>query len=116
MIVDDALFMRTIIRRVLEKEGIEVVGEAENGHDAVMKYQMIRPDIVTMDITMPGMSGIDALKAIRQFDPFAKIIMVTAQEQDALLKESFYYGAQSFIVKPFKEQHIVQTVRQVAGH
>lgn len=116
LIVDDAAFMRLAIRKVLEKNGFEVVGEAENGLVGISKYQECRPDIVTMDITMPDMTGIEALKKIRQLDPKAKIVMVSAMGQESMVRESIINGAKSFIVKPYKEDHITQTLTKVAEY
>lgn len=114
MIVDDAAFMRLAIRRVLEKNEFEVVGEAPNGAESVSLYAECRPDVVTMDITMPDMSGIDALKKIREMDPEAKVVMVSAMGQESMVKEAIMSGAKSFIVKPFKEDHIVQMLTKIA--
>lgn len=114
LIVDDAAFMRLSIKTMLERNGFEISGEAENGTEAIEKYKELKPDIVTMDITMPGMSGIEALKAIRQVDPKAKIVMVSSMGQEVLLKEAIICGAKYFIVKPFKEEDIVRTIKQVA--
>lgn len=108
LIVDDAMFMRTSIRLILEKGGYQIVGEAENGSEGVERYKELRPDIVTMDITMPVMSGIDALKAIRAFDPQAKVVMVSAMGQEAMVRDAVLNGAKTFIVKPFKEETILQ--------
>lgn len=105
--------MRAAIKTILERNGFEVVGEAENGAIGVRKYQELRPDIVTMDITMPEMTGLEALKHIRSFDPDAKVIMITAMGQEHLVKEAILSGAKSFIVKPFKEDHVVQTLKKV---
>ena len=116
LIVDDAAFMRLAIRRVLEKNEFEVVGEAPNGEVSIGKYVECRPDIVTMDITMPDMSGIEALKKIREIDPDAKVVMVSAMGQESMVKEAILNGAKSFIVKPFKEDHIVQMLRKIAGN
>jgi len=114
LIVDDAAFMRMAIRKVLEKNGFEVVGEAENGEVGVQKYVQFKPDVVTMDITMPEMTGIEALKQIRQMDDNAKVVMVSAMGQEGLVREAIISGAKSFIVKPYKEDHIVQTLNNVA--
>jgi two-component system chemotaxis response regulator CheY len=114
MIVDDAAFMRMAIRKVLEKNGFEVAGEAENGALSLAKYMECKPDVVTMDITMPEMTGIEALKHIRAYDPNAKVIMVSAMGQESLVREAIVSGAKSFIVKPYKEQHIIQTITSVA--
>ena len=117
MIVDDAAFMRMAIRKVLERNGFEVVGEAENGAVSIEFIQKMKPgyvDLVLMDITMPEMTGIEALKRIRQVDPDAKIVMVSAMGQEALVREAIINGAKSFIVKPYKEEHIVQALNGVA--
>lgn len=113
LIVDDAAFMRMAIRKVLERNGMEIVGEAENGTVGVAKYMELKPDVVTMDITMPEMTGLEALKQIRSLDQKAKIIMVSAMGQEALVREAIMSGAKSFVVKPYKEQHIVQAVQGV---
>lgn len=115
LIVDDATFMRMSIRLFLERNGFEIVGEAENGKIAVRKYLECRPDIVTMDITMPEMDGINSLKAIRKLDPKAKIVMMTAMGQASMVKESILNGAKSFIVKPFNEVQVVETLKKVAS-
>lgn len=113
LIVDDAAFMRMMLKNMLEKNGFEVVGEAENGEVAVSRYQELKPDIVTMDITMPEKDGIQALKEIRALDPNSKVIMVTAMGQEKFVLECVQNGAKSFIVKPFKEDHVVKTLKQV---
>ncbi|SNS13554.1 two-component system, chemotaxis family, response regulator CheY [Anaerovirgula multivorans] len=115
LIVDDAIFMRKVIKTMLEKNGFQVVGEAENGVVGVSKYNELHPDVVTMDITMPEMTGIDALKAIRQQDPRAKVVMVSAMGQEALVEEAVMNGAKSFIIKPFQEEHIVKTLTAIAA-
>lgn len=114
LIVDDAAFMRMAIKKVLEKNGFEVVGEAENGEVGYQKYMQLKPDVVTMDITMPEMTGIEALKEIRKFDPSAKVVMVSAMGQESLVREAIISGAKSFVVKPYKEEHIVQTLTSIA--
>jgi len=113
LIVDDAAFMRMAIRNILVKHDFEVVAEAENGAVALSKYIEMKPDIVTMDITMPEMTGLEALKAIRAIDPEAKIVMVSAMGQEQMVMEAITNGAKSFIVKPFKEDHVVQTLNRV---
>lgn len=115
LIVDDATFMRFVIRTLLEKNGFEVVGEAENGAIGVQKYMELKPDIVTMDITMPEMTGLEAVKAIRQFDPNAKIVMMTAMGQESMVKDAIMSGAKSFIVKPFKDEHVINTLNKIAA-
>lgn len=113
LIVDDAVFMRRAIKNMLQGNGFDVVGEAENGMEGIQKYKELKPDIVTMDITMPGMSGIDALKSILEYDSKAKIVMISAMGQEQFVKEAVIQGAKSFIVKPFKEESIVQSLNKV---
>jgi two-component system chemotaxis response regulator CheY len=110
MVVDDAMFMRASLKMMLEKNGFEVAGEAENGAIAVQKYKEIKPDIVTMDITMPEMDGLQALKLIKQGDPNAKVVVVSAMGQEPVVKEAILSGAKSFIVKPFKEDFVLKTL------
>lgn len=106
LVVDDAAFMRVTIKNMLVKNGYEVVGEAENGKVAINKYHELNPDIVTMDITMPEMDGLEALKTIMQIDPNANVIMLTAMGQQGMVKEAVVSGAKGFIVKPFKEDTV----------
>ncbi|MGI6778467.1 MAG: response regulator [Acetivibrionales bacterium] len=115
LIVDDAAFMRLALKTMLERNGFEVVGEAENGKVGVKKYMEVHPDIVTMDITMPEMTGIEALKKIKAFDAEAKVVIVSAMGQEPLVKEAVVNGAKSFIVKPFKEEHVIQTITKIAA-
>ncbi len=113
LIVDDAAFMRAALRRILDGHGYEVIGEAENGAVGVSMYKELQPDIVTMDITMPEMDGITALKEIKEFDAKAKIVMISAMGQEFMVKEAIMYGAQTFIVKPFKEDYIIETLAKI---
>lgn len=94
----------------MKKNGFEVVGEAEDGYEAVNMYMALKPDIVTMDITMPDMDGIEALKKIKEFDKDANVVMITALGQEAFVKESIMLGAKGFIVKPFKEDIIIKAL------
>lgn len=110
LIVDDAAFMRLTIKTMLERNGFEVVGDAANGVEAIQKFKQLKPDIVTMDITMPDMDGIDALKAILAIDSNAKVVMVSAMGQEVLVREAILNGAKSFIVKPFKEDQMIRTL------
>lgn len=104
LIVDDASFMRMTIKNMLANYEYEIVGEAENGLEAVEKYKELGPDIVTMDITMPELDGIQALRMIKKINPGASVVMVSALGQEAKMKEAIIYGAKGFIVKPFKEE------------
>jgi len=113
LIVDDAAFMRMLLKTMLEKNGFQVVGEAENGSIAVRIYEKLQPDIVTMDITMPEMDGIEALRKIKIYDPKAKVIMLSALGQESCIKEAIMLGAKYFIVKPFKEDHVVETLNKI---
>lgn len=113
VIVDDAAFMRLTIKNMLSKNGFEVVGEAENGAQAIQKCQELEPDIMTMDITMPEVSGIDALKEIMKIRPQTNIVMVSALGQEAMVKEAVMLGAKGFIVKPFKEDIIIAALSKL---
>jgi len=103
LIVDDAAFMRLSLKMLLEKSGFDVVGEAENGFKAIQLYRQLKPDIVTMDLTMPEMGGIDAIKMIKAIDKDARIIVISSMGHEILVREAIVAGAVSFIVKPFKE-------------
>lgn len=113
LIVDDAAFMRMMIKNIVSKNGYEVVGEAENGQVAVELYKQQKPDLVTMDITMPEMNGIEGVKAIRGIDPGANIIMCSAMGQQAMVMEAIQAGAKDFIVKPFQQDRILQAIERV---
>jgi len=113
LIVDDAAFMRKTIRMMLERNGIEVAGEAENGSVAVKQYAELQPDLVTMDITMPEMDGLHAVREILQRTPGAKIIMVSAMGQELLVRDAIMAGAKGFVVKPFKEDALVKSVQKL---
>jgi two-component system chemotaxis response regulator CheY len=113
LIVDDAVFMRKALRMILEQNGFEVVGEAGNGVEAIRMFGALSPDIVTMDITMPIMNGIDATKAIIESDPSARIVMISALGQEAYIKDAIISGATNFILKPFKGDTVVRTLNAV---
>lgn len=115
LVVDDAAFMRMMIKDILGKNGYEIVGEAENGQKAVEKYQELHPDITTMDITMPEMDGITAVKEIKKMDPAAKVIMCSAMGQQAMVIEAIQSGAKDFIVKPFQPDRVLEAVRKAVG-
>ena len=115
LIVDDAAFMRMMIKDILSKNGYTVAGEAENGVKAIEKYNELKPDLVLMDITMPDKDGIQALKDIKAADPNAKIIMCSAMGQQAMVIESIQAGAKDFIVKPFQPDRVLEAVKKVVG-
>ena len=115
LICNDAAFMRMMIKDILTKNGYTVVGEAENGAKAVEKYAELKPDLVLMDITMPEMDGIQALKKIKEADPSATVIMCSAMGQQAMVIESIQSGAKDFIVKPFQADRVLEAVRKVVG-
>ena len=115
LIVDDAAFMRMMIKDILTKNGYNVVGEAENGAKAIEKYGELKPDLVLMDITMPEVDGIAALKKIKGSDPNALIIMCSAMGQQAMVIESIQAGAKDFIVKPFQAERVLEAVKKVVG-
>jgi len=115
LIVDDAAFMRMMIKDILMKNGYTVAGEAENGNKAIEKYRELVPDLVIMDITMPEMDGIQAVKQIKQINHEAKIIMCSAMGQQAMVIESIQAGARDFIVKPFQAERVIEAVKKVVG-
>ncbi len=115
LIVDDAAFMRMMIKDILTKNGYEVVGEAENGAKAIDNYKELNPDLVIMDITMPEVNGIEAVKGIKQIDPAAKIIMCSAMGQQAMVIESIQAGASDFIVKPFQPERVIESIKKAVG-
>lgn len=112
LICDDAAFMRMMIKDILTKNGYNVVGEAENGLKAVEKYSETKPDLVLMDITMPEMDGIQALKKIKELDSGATVIMCSAMGQQAMVIESIQAGAKDFIVKPFQADRVIEAVKR----
>ena len=115
LICDDAIFMRTMVSDILQGAGFEVVGEAETGLQAVEQYKKLRPDLVTMDIVMPDMGGIDAVREITKFDPKARILMGSAMGQQALVIEAIQAGARDFVVKPFQPSRVLEAVQRVLG-
>ncbi len=112
LIVDDLDFIKIVLRDILEKSGFRVIGEASNGEDAIRLYQEKRPDAVLMDITMPGMDGLTALKRIRDIDPAARIIICSALGQQRLIVQAIQQGAKDFIVKPFQPQRVVSALKK----
>ena len=118
MIVDDALFMRQMLRGILEEAGHDVVAEAVSGSESVEKYEQVRPDLVTMDIVMPDDEGLDGIGAIREIlkkDPKARVIMVSAMGQQEMVVEAIQAGARQFIVKPFEPSSIQKAVKSILG-
>ena len=115
LICDDAAFMRMMIKDILTKNGYEIAAEAENGLKAVEKYSETKPDLVLMDITMPEMDGIQALKKIKEVDAGANVIMCSAMGQQAMVIEAIQSGAKDFIVKPFQAERVLEAVKKVVG-
>lgn len=115
LIADDAKFMRMMIRKILESEGHRIVGEASSGEEAIKLYASLRPDLATMDIVMPNPNGIETVRKIREFDPHAKIIMITALGQEAMVVEALKAGATDFIIKPFKPAKVIEAVDKALG-
>ena len=115
LVCDDAIFMRTMISDILSGAGYDVVGEAETGLQAIERYGQLKPDLVTMDIVMPDMGGIDAVREIVKGDPNAKILMCSAMGQQALVVEAIQAGAKDFVVKPFQPSRVLEAVQRVLG-
>jgi two-component system chemotaxis response regulator CheY len=113
LVVDDAAFMRMMIKEILSKNGFDVVGEAQDGREAVTKFKDLNPDLVTLDITMPELDGLGALKEIRAFDPNAKVIMCSAMGQQAMVIDAIQAGAKDFIVKPFQADRVLEAIKKV---
>lgn len=113
LVVDDAAFMRLTLKGILLKNDYEVVGEGENGEEAVTLYQELSPDLVIMDITMPVADGISGVQEIMKVDPSAKVVMCSAMGQESMLIESIKAGAKDFIVKPFKAERILESIGKV---
>lgn len=114
MVVDDAAFMRMVLKDLLGKNGFEVIAEAENGISALNKYKEVQPDIVMMDITMPVMDGLDALKQIKAFDSNATVVMCSAMGQKNMVIEAIKNGASDFIVKPFENDKVIEILKKLA--
>ncbi len=115
LICDDAVFMRSLLREILEQAGFEVVGEAHTGVEAVERYRQLRPDLVTMEVVLPDMGGIDAVRAIVEHDANARILMCSALGQQALMAEAKEAGAREFVVKPFQPSRVLEAVQRVLG-
>ncbi len=108
MVVDDALYMRVTYRRILEGTDVEIVGEAEDGFQAINMYKELKPDMVILDLTMPGLSGQEVLSRIKEMDSEAKVIVVSAMGQEIFIRDCLQAGARSFIIKPFKEKNLLK--------
>jgi two-component system chemotaxis response regulator CheY len=115
LVCDDAIFMRTMITDILTQAGYDVIGEAETGAQAVEKYRQLKPDLVTMDIVMPDMGGIEAVREICKDSPEAKILMCSAMGQQALVVEAIQAGAKDFVVKPFQPSRVLEAVQRLLG-
>lgn len=115
LIADDTQFMRVNLRLIVERNGMQVIGEADSGSKVIKMYEQLKPDIVTMDITMPNVDGIQATRNIMKDYPKAKIIIVSAIGQEEFVREAIMAGAKSFIVKPFQESKIVEVIEKVLG-
>jgi two-component system chemotaxis response regulator CheY len=115
LVCDDAIFMRTMITDILNQAGYDIVGEAESGAQAVQRYRELKPDLVTMDIVMPDMGGIEAVREIIKHDPDAKVLMCSAMGQQALVVEAIQAGAKDFVVKPFQPSRVLEAVQRVLG-
>lgn len=113
LICDDSAFMRMILKKLLTDNGYDVVGEAGDGKQAVQLYREYKPDLITMDITMPKMDGIQAVKLIHEEDPLVRIIMVTALGQKAIITDAIKAGASDFIVKPFDPEQVMKIIKKV---
>lgn len=113
LIVDDTLFMRTLLKNILFSGGHTIAGEAGDGNDAIEKYRELKPDLVTMDVVMPKMNGIEALKGIKALDPNARVIMCTAVGQEQMVKLAIKNGARGYIVKPFQAPKVLDEVKNI---
>jgi two-component system, chemotaxis family, chemotaxis protein CheY len=115
LIVDDAAFMRSMVREIFLEAGYEVVGEATHGAEAVQRYQELKPDLTTMDIVMPYKNGVEATREIVRTHPQAVVVICSALGQEALVLEALEAGAADFVVKPFRSEDLLQVVRKVLG-
>lgn len=110
LVVDDAVFMRTVLKRMLVEEGMEIVGEAGNGQEAIQKAKDLQPEVITLDITMPVMDGLEALTRILEVSPASKVIMCSAMGQQAMVVDAIKAGAKDFVVKPFQKPRVIEAI------
>lgn len=115
LVIDDAMFMRTMLKGILSRNGYEIAGEASNGIEGVDKFRQLSPDLVTLDITMPEMDGLQCLEKIMKTDPHAKVIMCSAMGQQTMVLDAIKLGAKDFIVKPFLEEKVIESVKNIIG-
>lgn len=115
LVVDDAAFMRMMLADILVEKGHTIAGEANDGEEALSLYKKLKPDLVTMDIVMPGIGGIESIREVLKIDPEAKILVVSALGQQALVKEAVEAGARGFVVKPFKPEKVIEEVEKILG-
>ena len=115
LVCDDTMFMRKLLKEILVDNGYEVIGEAENGIAAIEKYNLVKPDLILMDITMPEMDGIAALNKIIEIDSKAKVIMCSAMGQQSMVMDAIRAGAKDFIVKPFQAERVLEAIKKVIG-
>lgn len=113
IVVDDSLFMRQILKELITGMGHVIIGEAEDGYEAVLKYSELRPDMITMDINMPKMSGVTALKEILKIDPEAKVLICSALGQQSMITESIRAGAKDFVVKPIQDERVMEAIKKI---
>ncbi|KMT21996.1 response regulator [Clostridium cylindrosporum] len=113
LIVDDMLFMRNLLKTMLEENGFEVVAEAGDGLEAIEKYSEFRPDVVTMDITMKEMDGIEAIKGIREIDENCKVVVISALGMESMVMKAIAAGAKGFIRKPFEKENVIKTLNEI---
>ncbi|NMM63003.1 response regulator [Clostridium sp. P21] len=116
LIVDDSMFMRSLITKIFNKHGINILAEAANGKEAIVKYKELKPDVVTMDLMMNEMSGLEAIKEIMKIDPKAEIIVCSSMGQKAFIKEAIELGARGFVIKPFDEDALIDEVEKAILH
>jgi len=116
LLVDDLRFIKIIEKKILEENGHQIIGDAQNGREAIKLYMELKPDVVLMDITMPELNGIEALKEIIALDPHAKVIICSAISHEKSLYQAVKEGAKEYIIKPFSTERLISTINKVLGH